>query len=414
MKALLLTYAFPPSAWAESSLVAKRFGNLPMEVDVLTAKPEVDWVQNDTSLEEYVRVRFRQIHYLNRRSRSPSFQAPGRFADLMGHLRIPDRFAVDTSRMVAAAKNLLQSEQYDFLFSWSQWHSIHLAAGKVIRDHRIDVPWIAHLSDPWARNPLSPRQAAIEGFVAGQQRHCLGHAALVTTAGSGLEKLTRRQLGTSVEVTSVTHSYDPTLFPAYTQSSPKPGTVVRYLGGLYRGRSALPLVRALHRLDKEGWPEGLQFEIVGDVDDTSNEQLKTLPPGRRPDVRPRIPYTDSLALMAESDILLSIDPPGAPDLFLASKLIDYLGADKPILALTSPSSQAAEVVANVGGFSTSPEDVKGIGEAIRNVVEFAGSGGKLNQQARNAFSVRNVNASFVEKLTSLNLLPAHKARSNDG
>lgn len=413
MKALLLTYAFPPSAWAESSLVAKRFGNLPMDVDVLTAKPEVDWVQNDTSLEEYVLVRFGRIHYLNRRSRGPSLQAPGRFADLTGQLRVPDRFAVDTSRMVAAAKKLLQSEQYDLLFSWSQWHSIHLVAGTVIRDRRIDVPWIAHLSDPWARNPLSPRRAAVEGFVAAQQRLCLGRAALVTTAGNGLERLTRRQLGPSVEVASITHSYDPTLFPACTQSVPNPGTVIRYVGGLYRGRSALPLVRALHWLDKEGWPEGLQFEIVGDVDETSNQQLKTLPPRRRPRVLPRVPYTESLALMAESDALLSIDPPGAPDLFLASKLIDYLGADKPILALTSPSSQATKVVANVGGFSTSTEDVKGVGQAIRDVVDFVGLGGKLDQQARSVFSVRNVNASFMEKLASLNLWPAHQSRSND-
>jgi hypothetical protein len=43
-------------------------------------------------------------------------------------------------------------------------------------------------------------------------------------------------------------------------------------------------------------------------------------------------YQESLKLMSEADALLVIDAPADQSVFLPSKLIDYIGAGRPISA----------------------------------------------------------------------------------
>src|SRR5262249_44227269 len=71
--------------------------------------------------------------------------------------------------------------------------------------------------------------------------------------------------------------------------------------------------------------------------------------------RPPVDYLESLRLMQEADLLLVIDAPSELSVFLPSKLIDYMGAQRPILAL-SPPGACAELVLNLGGDTARPDD----------------------------------------------------------
>jgi hypothetical protein len=64
------------------------------------------------------------------------------------------------------------------------------------------------------------------------------------------------------------------------------------------------------------------------------------------EVMPPVPYVESLALMRLSDCLIAIDPP--EPYFIAMKVIDYAGADKPIIAIAPKESSTAEVVTGLG------------------------------------------------------------------
>ncbi|GMA50015.1 hypothetical protein GCM10025857_13720 [Alicyclobacillus contaminans] len=59
--------------------------------------------------------------------------------------------------------------------------------------------------------------------------------------------------------------------------------------------------------------------------------------------RSRVTYFESLNLMTKSDVLLLIDAPSKTGInpFLASKLVDYLGAGKRILGITDEKGTAA-------------------------------------------------------------------------
>ena len=70
--------------------------------------------------------------------------------------------------------------------------------------------------------------------------------------------------------------------------------------------------------------------------------------------------------MAETDILLLVDAPSDVNLFLSSKLIDYLGARRPILGITSTKGTAGRVLTDYGWNVHHPDDVPGIAAALES------------------------------------------------
>lgn len=75
---------------------------------------------------------------------------------------------------------------------------------------------------------------------------------------------------------------------------------------------------------------------------------------------------ESLGLMAKSDILLLIDAPSKTGVnpFLASKLVDYLGAGKRILSITDKKGTSAEILRKYSHYVVSPRDINGIVSAV--------------------------------------------------
>ncbi|GMA57920.1 hypothetical protein GCM10025858_24230 [Alicyclobacillus sacchari] len=72
-------------------------------------------------------------------------------------------------------------------------------------------------------------------------------------------------------------------------------------------------------------------------------------------------------MMRQSDVLLLIDAPSANgrNPFLASKLIDYLGAGRRILGITDKQGTAANLLRQYGHIVVSPRDPDGIEAGIR-------------------------------------------------
>ncbi len=60
-----------------------------------------------------------------------------------------------------------------------------------------------------------------------------------------------------------------------------------------------------------------------------------------------VPYLDSIKVLSEADILLVIDAPLKDSPFFPSKLADYIGAGKPVVALSPLSSTTTQIVRDV-------------------------------------------------------------------
>jgi len=153
-----------------------------------------------------------------------------------------------------------------------------------------------------------------------------------------------------------------------------------------------------------------RFEIVGDVHELNLEQmgLSQLPRGLV-EFRPRVNYCDSLTMMSSASGLMVIDAPVAKNsesVFLPSKLIEYVGADRPIIGLTPPGT-ASYLISRLGGWVADPGSAEQVAEVVRQFLSFiwerrdnlvAGWG---RSDVREEFEARAVARRFHEVLMEL-------------
>jgi glycosyltransferase involved in cell wall biosynthesis len=116
----------------------------------------------------------------------------------------------------------------------------------------------------------------------------------------------------------------------------------------------------------------------------------------------RLSFSESAQRAAAADVLLVIDAPADDNLFLPSKLIDYLPAGKPILALTPLRGATADLVRSLGYPVIPPDDEQAIASAIEALLA-ARREGRLQESAQHAavaqqYDIRRTTAAFAEVL----------------
>ena len=96
--------------------------------------------------------------------------------------------------------------------------------------------------------------------------------------------------------------------------------------------------------------------------------------------------------MIEADALLVLDAPAEASVFLPSKLIDYIGARRPIFGITPPGVSAS-LIRELGGEVADPGDAHAIADGLSRVIrslrrgEFRDSWGDESVRARYSASV---------------------------
>jgi hypothetical protein len=126
--------------------------------------------------------------------------------------------------------------------------------------------------------------------------------------------------------------------------------------------------------------------------------LGTLPEGLVV-ARPTVKYLESLRLMSEADGLLVIDAPAELSVFLPSKLIDYVGAARPVFGIT-PRGTAAALIRRLGGWVAEPSDAAAVAAALKDFLAFlrGRSGGAApwgDPAVRRGFEAASVSEAFA-------------------
>jgi glycosyltransferase involved in cell wall biosynthesis len=116
----------------------------------------------------------------------------------------------------------------------------------------------------------------------------------------------------------------------------------------------------------------------------------------------RVPFAESARSAASADVLLLIDAPADENLFLPSKLIDYLPARKPILALTPPCGASADLVRALGYPVVAPDDESGIVAALEALLAAKREGrlarSAAHDEAAKRYDIRRTAGEFAEIL----------------
>ena len=395
---LLISYAFPPTQAPESYLSAKALSGLTsFEVDVLTIDPTDLELNTDDSLSQYTNQNFSNVYRIKR----PFWMRGVIFRFLKYVIPFPDRFAALNQRMLREAL-MLDVRQYSLIISWSQWHSVHLVARKIKKIYP-EIPWVAHMSDPWSDNPFLPKFPAlyrIQKFFEGMVVKDADHINFTTelTLNLVMEKYPESFRD---KVSFFPHAFDPALYKNSVDANENSKKTIRYLGNFYGQRNPISFTKAVAELfaEKPKLFLNVKIELVGQW--IGNPRWKPQNEGLPLDVielRAPVNYRDSLRLMSEAAVLLVIDAPFDNSVFLPSKLVDYLGANRPILAFT-PDGCTSNVLSSLGGYVESPLTVLSIKEGLRKVLIDLEKGTlrEIDQRGLAIYSVSTV-SSLYEKL----------------
>lgn len=365
---LLLSYAFPPQANAEAILSAKTMGGLTRRaVDVVCAEPESNPEKIDRSLDDYVAAKFETVHRLPLPWSLKFVLNRKRFGAIV---RYPDAFKLLNRRAVQQITSHGLSN-YDAVVSWSQHHSVHLAALKLKQRHP-DTPWVAHFSDPWVDNPFARYDALSRWMNGRQERSVIKGADALTFTTDEIAELVMKKYPVSwkKKVHVVPHPFDPALYEP-SEISHGSQLVLRHLGNFYGSRGPEPLFLALNKLEQQNSDllRDIRIELVGDVPAKylGSNAFLTLPKGLVT-LHHSVTYLESLRLMRTADLLLVIEAPHEQSVFLPSKLVDYIGAGKPIFTI-SPPGPSAGLVKRLGGVVANVNDPHEIAARLGETIE---------------------------------------------
>lgn len=275
---------------------------------------------------------------------------------------------------------------------------------------RYEVPWIAHFSDPWVDNPFKEYNALQRNINLSLERRVIESADRVVFTSNETVDLVMSKYSEKLRSKArvLSHAFEPNLYASRSENSSS-RIVVRYVGDLYLQRTPAPLFRALGRILSSD-PRLLKevcFEFVGSATGFRLSEIgyDQLPEGLVV-FRPTVDYLTSLSLMSSANGLLVIDAPAATSVFLPSKLVDYIGADRPILGITPPGA-ASKLIAELGGWVADPSNESDTEKAVRSFISFLRDNstdlrGSWGEQAiRQQFDAASVARKFEQMIGEL-------------
>ncbi len=411
IKLLAVSFTYAPSALPRAVQVARLLKHLRASTVLVCADYDEKDVRQDPALvmeaesflQKSVRVPFRIPNW---KARAGGIAY--RF-NLPVWNKTPDQHRSWKAPVLKKVAELLQETHYrpDILLTFGAPMSDHLIGLELKK--RYQLPWVAHFSDPWVDNPFNSYDSLTRALNTSLERRVMTEADRLIFTSQETLRLVMAKYPEEFKVRArvLPHAFDPALFetPPSTRNSK---LTIRYLGDLYGRRTPAPLFSALSRILADE-PEALfdvSFELIGPTYDLQLNKLglENLPEGLVA-VKAPVTYRESLSLMANADGLLVIDAPAERSVFLPSKLIDYVGAGRPILGLTPPGTSAA-LINQLGGWVARPEDVDGMATAIKTFLSFLrqnrNRGDAWGDSAiQSRYEVRNVAQTFEAILEEL-------------
>ena len=366
---LAISLAFPPLAYPRSIQVARLLANTDASTALFCASEP--GARHDASIEPMAEDRLAaciRVPVENGSAGQFIDRITYKFARTIWNRRnlVPDRYSHWRADVIDAVSDFLDRGEFvpDAIVTFAQPFSDHLI-GLELRS-RLTLPWLAHFSDPWVDNPFSQFDRSTRKANLELERTVAETADILAFTSQETIDLFFEKYPPDLKQKArlLPQSYDPALFESADR--PQTGNIkLRYIGNFYGRRTPSPLISALIAINKQS-PAVLQdvsFELIGGGDAEEVKQLSSELPSGLILTRPSVSYRESLDLMMDADGLMVIDAPAEQSVFLPSKLIDYLGAGRPIVGIT-PKGTADSLIREIGGLVADPSDQEGLAATL--------------------------------------------------
>jgi len=377
----MIAFHFPPLAASGGIQRTLRFvQHLPAfgwEVTVLTADPRAYERTSDDLVPDIPRDVVVERAFALDSGRH--FAIAGRYP---GWLATPDRWTLWRFAAVRDGLRLIRQQRPDVLWSTFPIATAHLIASRLHR--RSGLPWIADFRDPMVQEgyPADPR--VFRSFQRAEA-DAIRAARLSVFTSPGAARLYRDRYPLHARrIRVLENGYDEDVFAglAAGRDSDKPlnrgAVTLLHSGVVYPSeRDPTCLFAALAHLVAEGALVAgrfkLRFRATGQAELlhglTRSHGLESFV-----EVLPSLAYREALAEMVRADGLLVLQASNCNGQ-IPAKLYEYLRAGRPILALTDPAGDTAQVMRDAGLDRIARLDsVEEIESSLRRFVADIGSG----------------------------------------
>ena len=279
----------------------------------------------------------------------------------------------------AATSQQIRAQQPAALVTFAQPWGDHLV-GLGVRGPHPRLPWVAHFSDPWTDSMYSTSSGGIRDRELANEAAVIEQADRIVFTNDHAADLVMRKYAEPLrrKVRVIPHAMDLEVFPA-PAVAPRSGPLrMAHIGNLFVGRRTARAVFDAIEVLKTRRPLASEFQLLLLGEGSGLNEAQTEVFVRRLDdvvsFRDRVPYFESLEVMRDSDVLLLIDSPAATNVFLPSKLVDYLMAGRPILGLTPHIGASADLLRRVGGRIVDPGDATVVTATIEELLAARANG----------------------------------------
>ncbi len=400
-KVLLITYYFPPSGGPGVQRPLKLTRQLvkqDWQPIVLTVKEDADFAVRDESLLSWIPDSIQVIR-------------TGLFEPYAFYRRITGKSAnesLDTSTLAVSERSQRSlGERFSlFLRSWLfipdarvgwLWPAV-FAGLRLIRRKTPDViltsgppntthliglmlklltgrPWVADFRDPWFKYLVPTREHRLPQKIdAWMGRAVVRKADRIVAVCRGVKQELMDSFGSEIGAKTeiITNGYSEEAFAAVEGDPLQHGQFrLTYVGSIYHRYDLRPLLQAIDELyvSDENFRRCFSFVIAGPVDNSAKKWFEKAACWPAVKFLGYQSYFQALKLMKEATVLLLyvMDSQRGKNI-PTSKLFEYIGSGRPILALAPMESDAAEIIREtVAGVVVPPNETQKIQVAIKSL-----------------------------------------------
>lgn len=370
--ALIVSIAFPPKYDSEGLQVAKYMKYLKpacegkFRLSVVTSKQPTLNMPHDSNLElagqgfeEVIELPIFEDKYFN-------YVLRNYFPTLFWRPDSKMTFHWQWRRALRQLKN-----KPDLIYSRSFPASSAIMAMKLKKE--LGVPWIFHLSDPWADSPhIQYGSDKAREHNQNLERLCFENADVISlTSNSTIRYFQEKYPELEKRYEFFPNVFDSVDIPDDRQSGLPRGKIrLIHTGGLAGSRSPEPLLRVVCSLPKEV-RDNLDFIFAGQVDRANRRVFEQYKCDCVSYIGPLDSYKEAIALQRTADVLVLIDfPVENPGLrvYFLSKLLDYHITGKPILGITDSDSEGQSFLEGQNSHAFDRHDPESIREFLIHLV----------------------------------------------
>jgi len=359
-RVLMVAYHFPPLAGSSGIQRTLRFvqhlPSLGWQPLVLTAQPQAyEWTSDDLNSEVAPGTVVRRAFALDA-ARQLSLR--GRYIAATAR---PDRWVSWRFDGVRQGLRLIREFKPQALWSTYPIATAHLIGARL--HQRTGLPWIADFRDPMAQQGYPEDVKTRQQFVQIEQHALLNAAVSTFTTPSAAADYRARYPTAADRIQVLENGYDEASFSgdAIAAAPPlNPGAVTLLHSGIVYSseRDPTQLMAALSSLSDAGRivPGQLVLRFRAAVAEGLLHRL-AVEYGVEPYVQiaPALPYREALCEMQRADGLLVMQASNC-NAQIPAKLYEYLRAGRPILCLSDPVGDTADLMRRAGIDTVAPLD----------------------------------------------------------